>query len=58
MIFYSNDTNGRVFCELSFSTDLNKWYKVNNDEEIIPLSPLNSGEFDSHVCFAAAYYQN
>ena len=55
MIFYSNDTNGRVFCELSFSTNLNEWYRVNNGQQLIPLSSLNSGQFDSHVCFAAAY---
>ena len=55
MIFYSNDTNGRVFCELSFSTDLNSWYRVNNGQQLIPLAPLESKAFDSHVCFAAAY---
>eukprot|EP01084_Bolivina_argentea_P177181 306449_1 len=55
MIFDSNTTTQRVFCELSYSTDLVQWYRINPGKQLIPLSPLSDNAFDSYICFSAAY---
>eukprot|EP01084_Bolivina_argentea_P153596 267824_1 len=55
MIYASNTNTERVFCELTFSVDLNKWYQINRNQQFIPLSDINSKQFDSYICFAAAF---
>ena len=52
----TEEGNGRVYCQLSWSPDSIKWYRINgNVEELIPLSAISPVEFDSYICFTAAY---
>eukprot|EP01084_Bolivina_argentea_P075573 136989_1 len=56
MVYASNTTDGRVYCELAWSPDSIKWYRIQeNIQSLIPLSPLKDKAYDSYICFTAAY---
>ena len=53
MIYETNTNAQRVYCQLSYSIDLLQWFIIEN-QDLIPLSNVNSNDFDSHICFTAA----
>ena len=55
MLYDTTSPNQRVYCELSWSPNMYDWYRILPGEQLIPLSPLEPVQFDSYICFAAAY---